>query len=58
MGAPALKPGQPAPTSGQYRESGTGTEITAVKGKPLPPTQKPGRTYRLVDRTRHKSGKR
>lgn len=58
MGTKALRLGQPAPASGQYQESGTGTEITAVRGKPLPPTRKPGRTYRLVDRTRHKPRRR
>lgn len=37
-----LKPGQNAPASGQYRQvgprGGKGPEVTAVKGKPLPPT--------------------
>ncbi len=56
------KPGQPAPTSGQYgvvgtRGGDTGREVTAVKGKPLPPTPKPGQTYTLVDKTKHKTGK-
>lgn len=53
------KPGQTAPTSGQYRINGTrggdtGKEVTAVKGKPLPPTPKAGQTYTLVDKTKHK----
>ena len=57
-----LKPGNETPKSGQYAPVGprggkTGIEITAVKGKPLPPTSKPGMTYKLVDPTKHKSGK-
>lgn len=49
-----LKPGTSAPKSGQYRNSGTGNEVTGVKGKPLPPTQQPGQGYTLVDPTKHK----
>lgn len=57
-----LKPGQPAPNSGQYgvrgpRGGASGTEVTAVKGEPLPPTPKPGMTYDLVDRTKNQSGR-
>ena len=48
--------------SGQYQIVGpkggkTGFKITAVKGKPLPPTPKPGQGYVLVDETKHKDGK-
>jgi hypothetical protein len=55
------KPGQIAPTSGQYKVVGpkggdTGTEVTVVKGKPLPPTTKPGQGFILVDKTKHKGG--
>jgi hypothetical protein len=50
-----LKPGTPAPKSGQYQNPGTGTEVTGVKGKPLPPTPRPGQGYKLVDPTKHKS---
>ena len=54
-----LKPGQDAPKSGQYEIVGprggkTGLEVTAVGGRPLPPTQKPGMGYTLVDPTKHK----
>ncbi len=49
-----LTPGTPAPESGQYKNPGTGTEVTAVKGKPLPPTPEPGQKYVLVDPTKHK----
>lgn len=52
-----LKPGQPAPVSGQYVESKTGREITAIKNKPLPPTTEPGLTYRVSDPTKNSSGK-
>lgn len=57
-----LRPGKPAPVSGQYPVVGPGggntnTEITAVKGRPLPPTPKPGQTYGTPDATKHKSGK-
>ena len=56
-----LKPGQTAPRSGQYQQigprGGRGPEVTSVRGEPLPPTSTPGSTYRLVDPTKHKSGK-
>ncbi|MGD0751835.1 MAG: hypothetical protein ABSA23_10555 [Anaerolineales bacterium] len=56
------KPGQITRRSGQYEVVGprggkTGDEITAVKGKPLPPTPKPGQGLVLVDKTKHKDGK-
>lgn len=51
------KPGTTAKDSGQYeivgpRGGGTGAERTVVKGEPLPPTPKPGQSYKLVDRTK------
>lgn len=49
-----LKPGTPAPKSGQYENPKTHTEITSVKGKPLPPTPGAGQGYKLVDPTKHK----
>lgn len=56
-----LKPGQPAPKSGQYQQigpkGGKGKEVTGVKDKPLPPTPAKGGTYTLVDPTKNKSGK-
>ncbi len=60
--ADKLKPGSTTPKSGQYgvvgpRGGKTGTEVTAVKGEPLPPTPKPGMGYVLNDQTKHKSGK-
>ena len=58
-----FKPGEKAPRSGQYEIVGPrggrkGTERTAVKGKTLPPTPKPGQTYSLVDPTRNRAGRR
>ncbi len=52
-----LKPGTPAPRSGQYRNNSTGGEVTGTRGNPLPPTPKPGQGYTLVDPTKHKSGR-
>ncbi|HVE45524.1 MAG TPA: hypothetical protein VNA57_02090 [Acidimicrobiales bacterium] len=51
--AKALKPGETAPSSGQYKNTGTGKEVTVVKGEPLPPTPRPGQSYKLVDKTKH-----
>ena len=57
--AKPLKPGQTTPVSGQYpvigpRGGKTGQEVTSVKGKPLPPTSKPGQSYGRPDVTKHK----
>lgn len=56
-----FKPGQKAPNSGQYQEvgprGGKGREVTVTKREPLPPTTKKGSTYKLVDRTKNKSGR-
>lgn len=57
-----LPPGSKAPSSGQYEQIGprggkTGKEVTGVKNKTLPPTDKPGQVYKLVDPTKNKSGK-
>jgi len=53
-----LPPGKQAPVSGQYQQigprGGKGPERTVVKGEPMPPTQKPGTTYTLVDQTKTK----
>ncbi|MBZ6248795.1 YjzC family protein [Streptomyces olivaceus] len=54
MAAKKIKPGTPAPDSGQYRPVGGGNEVTAIQGKPLPPTPKPGQGWKLVDKTKHK----
>jgi len=58
-----LPPGKPAPKSGQYEQVGPkggdagGKEVTVPKGHTLPPTDKPGQGYTLVDPTKNKSGK-
>ena len=54
-----LKPGNKTPASGQYGVVGPkggklNVEVTSVAGKPLPPTPKPGQSYVLVDKTKHK----
>ena len=49
-----FKPGDIAPMSGQYKNTTTGTEVTSVKGEPLPPTQRRGQRYVLIDKTKHK----
>lgn len=58
MGKQFFRPGQTAPTSGQYallgpRGGNTGREVTVVKGEPLPPSPKAGMKFVLVDPTRH-----
>ncbi len=52
------KPGQTAPTSGQYgiygpKGGNTGVERTVTRGEPLPPSQKAGQVYKLNDATKH-----
>lgn len=53
-----LKPGQPAPVSGQYQiqgpRGGKGPERTVVRNEPLPPTPARNSTYTLIDRTKTK----
>lgn len=56
---PTYRPGQRAAISGQYpivgpRGGKTGAERTAVRGKRLPPTPKPGQGYGRPDRTKTK----
>ena len=56
-----LKSGQRAPVSGQYEERGPrgghGKEVTVKKGNRLPPVDKSGTTFDLVDPTKNKSGR-
>ena len=56
------KPGQRSPVSGQAVPVGPrggqgGNEVTVIKGKPLPPTPKPGQTWVVVDPSKNGSGK-
>lgn len=61
MAKKPLKPGSPAPASGQYEivgpRGGRGPERTVVRREPLPPTPKPGSGYRLVDPSRNGAGR-
>lgn len=57
-----LKPGDISPASAQYgvvgpRGGDTGIEVTVPKGRPMPPTPKPGMGYVINDRTRNNSGR-
>jgi hypothetical protein len=58
---PVLRPGNPAPCSGQFREIGpngeVGPEVTSVRGRRLPPTTSPRSIYLPVDPTDNKSGR-
>ena len=54
MNKKEFKPGEKAPVSGQYMNIYTKTEVTVVKGEPLPPTPGKNQRYRLVDKTKHK----
>jgi hypothetical protein len=58
-----FKPGQPAPVSGEYEIRGprggdTNQERTAVQGKPLPPTPKPGQSYTISRPAHNGAGKK
>ena len=62
MASKGLKPGTKAPESGIYEKTGprggkTGEEATSTQGKPLPPTDKPGETWKPVRPARHKGDK-
>ncbi len=59
MAKVTVKPGQSCPRSGQYAVVGPrggiqSREVTSTSGRPMPPTQKPGQHYVLVDATKHK----
>jgi hypothetical protein len=55
-----LRPGTRAPVSGQYERIGargrrTGLEATVTEGAPLPPTPRPGETWKLARRSTRKT---
>lgn len=60
----SYKPGQKAPTSGQYEIRGPrggyagGEERTVVRHEPLPPTPESGQRYVLVDRSKNGNGRK
>jgi len=58
-----IKPGTPAPISGQYaivgpRGGRTGDERTSTQGHPLPPTPQSGQGYVAVDATKNGAGRK
>ncbi len=52
-----VKTGGTVPVSGQYRPSGSKTEVTFVKDNRVPPTKSGATTFTLVDKTKHSGGK-
>lgn len=52
-----IKPGTPAPKSGQVKVPGSRGEVTVVEGKPMPPTPKAGQGYVYADVTKHAPNK-
>lgn len=48
-----VKTGQKAPTSGQYRPTGSKNEYTFVKGHKVPTTPSGAKVFVLVDQTKH-----
>jgi len=56
------KPGNTTPASGLYdiigpRGGDTGKQVTGVEGHVLPPTPKPGQTFKLVTPAKNDAGK-
>jgi hypothetical protein len=48
---PSVKPGQPVPDSGIYRNPSNGERVTLVRDKPAPPTDRPGQHWVQVVNT-------
>ena len=42
---PSVRPGQPVPDSGIYRNPANNERVTLVRDKPAPPTDKPGQRW-------------
>jgi len=57
MSKTTVKTGETVPVSGQYKPSGSNTEVTFVQGNRVPPTPKGATKFTLVDQTKHKGGK-
>jgi len=60
MSKARFTPGTRAPVSGIYEQVGprggrTGEEADSTRGKPLPPTEKPGTTWILARPAHHKN---
>jgi hypothetical protein len=61
MAEKPYKPGQTAPASGQYAQTGPrggqpGPERTVTRGEPFPPTPRPNQGYVMVDPTKNGAG--
>jgi len=61
--ASTQRPGEPARQSGQVEIVGprggrTGHERTVVRGNTLPPTEKAGQSYLMVDPTKNGAGRK
>ena len=53
-----MPPGAATPRSGVYPPGGrTNEQADLTRGKPLPPTDGPGRGWKLIPPAHHKSGK-
>lgn len=52
-----IKTGNKVPISGQYSNSKTSTEVTLIKGKTVPPTNKGAAIFTLVDKTKNKGAR-
>lgn len=52
--ATKIKTGATVPVSGQYRPTGSKTEVTFVAGKRVPPTPAGATTFTLIDKTKHR----
>jgi hypothetical protein len=62
MSRTTLPPGTRAPRSGIYEQVGprggrTNEQADSTRGKPLPPTDGPGRSWTLVKPAHHKGDK-
>jgi hypothetical protein len=62
MAKTPLPPGTPTPRSGIYEQVGprggrTGEQADSTRGKPLPPTDGPGRGWELIQPAHHKGKK-
>ena len=55
---PVVKPGQPVPDSGIYRDKGSGNRSTLVRGEPAPPTPHKGGQWEQVVDTNPRNNKK
>lgn len=57
MKSTTVKTGGTVPVSGQYRPTGSKTEVTFVKDNRVPPIKSGATTFTLVDKTKHNGDK-